>query len=122
MPFAKDRGTKMGQRYQVSMLHEFEATWRLLNPPVQKRNAYKSKSTAYKESKRVERLSEDDSSTPAGLIQLASGNLIFESWAESYDFVSSKVATAKMKSLFDSNAILSGPREHALRNFLEFVS
>ena len=124
MPFAKDRGTKMGQRYQVSMLHEFEETWQLLNPTVQERSAYKAKSEAYKASKRVERLAEDDDSTttPAGLVKLPSGNLIFETWAESFYFVSAKVAPKTMVVLFDSNPVLSGPKEHKLRDLLEYIS
>ena len=123
MPFARDRGTKMGQRYQISLLPEFERTWQELNPGVKRRHAYKKKTPEEKESKAIECIGEElVDNAPIGCKKLESSSLIFDSWFELYQFVLFGMVTKTMRGYLEANVVLSGPGRQKARNLIDYAS
>lgn len=112
----------MGQRYQLSLLPEFERIWGKLSPPVKKRGPYRKRTAAEKESKTVERLTstvdQQFSSSHGTLMRLPSGNLILVEWKELYDYVEHKVATPKMRAFLRNNEMLEGRQK--LQNKVDY--
>ena len=107
MPFTKDRGIKQGQRYQCSLLPEFEAVYRKLNPPIKKRQPYKKKTFAEKEKKNIQRLagSQEDPEIGPDFVKLPSGNIIYRSWQELYMLCMFKMPTKQMHQYITSNQL-----------------
>jgi hypothetical protein len=121
MPFASDRGTKMGQRYQIQLIPGVEEVWSKLNPPRKTRGPYK-KNTDKNESKRLDRLQYiTDETTPVGCTKLPSGNIVYDSWKELYEFVEGGIATVEMRGFLESNTRTLKNNEKFM-NMISYVS
>ena len=109
----------MGQRYQISLLPEFEQPWALLNPAAKSRGPYKKKTAEEKETKALRWLSTSDPGlVGSGFIKLESGNYIYDIWNENYQFITYRNATAKMKNYLSDNALLD---QQSRRNLIDYT-
>ena len=126
MPFMKDRGLKMGQRYQVSLLPEFDKIWFKLHPPTKQRGAYNVRGRNERDSKEVHQLSDGSSAAEYlqnfGLVRLSSGNYIYKSWNEKYEFAAFQSVPEEMKALLWNNPIFQ-ERQHnqKLANLIDYI-
>jgi hypothetical protein len=122
MPFNKDRGIKMGQRYQVSLLPEFDQIWQKLCPTSKKeRGPYNVQSAEEKQSKQLERISSVGNNGHFGMITLESGNMIYETWKEKYHYVAFQAATSEMKSLLQTNPVFQEQHNPRLCGVIEYI-